>query len=199
MKHIFFLFLATFVLVGCQPKEDSDKHDEIDENVIEEQLDTRPLYESNATPRTLDLRQKGYNTFPSFLNYYCWAEVSLDECLPELTENHLKLTEDVFEYFSPIGYPITLYYETYMNFEGHLPLPDKEELFIYKDGTLTPVEIVKEKVQDEVKDNFYLPEEEGIYTYIYKATFDSEHIGVAYYMFKLHARHMTEEEVEKGP
>lgn len=197
MKYIFFLFLSTFILVGCQPKEDADERDTIDDNITEEQLNTRPLYESNATPRRLELRQVGYTTFSNSLNYYCWAEVSLDECLPELTENHLKLTEDIGKYDSPIGYPITLYYET--DFEGHLPLPDKEELFIYKDGTLTPVEIVKEKVQDEVKNNFYLPEEEGIYTYIYKATFDSEHIGVAYYMFKLHAKHMTEEEVEKGP
>lgn len=189
MKYIFFLFLATFVLVGCQPKEDADDHDEIDDNVTEEQLDTRPLYESNATPRTLDVWQKEYNIFPSFLNYYCWAEVSLDECLPELTENHLKLTEDVDIYVSPIGYPITLYYETYMNFEGHLPLPDKEELFIYKDGTFTPVKIVDH--------NFYLPEVEDVYTYIYKATFDSEHIGVAYYMFKFHAKHMTEEDIIK--
>ena len=197
MKHIFFIFLATFVLVGCQPKEDSDEQDKIGDNITEEQLDTKPLYESNETPRTLELRQKGYNTFPSFLNYYCWAEVSLDECLPELNENHLKLTEDVQKYIAPIGYPITLYYETY--FSSPLPLPDKEELFIYKDGTLTPVEIVQEKAEDEVQDNFYLPEEEGVYTYIYKATFDSEHIGVAYYMFKFHAKHMTEEEVEKGP
>ena len=191
MKHIFFLFLATFVLVGCQPKEDAENQDEIDVNIVtEEQLDTRPLYESNAKPRELQLRQNAYNDFPSFWNYYCWAKVSLDECLPELTENHLKLTEDIQKYDSPIGYPITLYYETYMNYEGHLPLPDKEELFIYKDGTLTPVEIVDH--------NFYLPEEEGVYTYIYKATFNSEHIGVAYYMFKFHAKHMTEEEVENG-
>ena len=161
-------------------------------------MDTRPLYESNAKPRELELRQDAYGIFPSVWNYYCWAEVSLDECLSELTENHLKLTEDVGKYDSPIGYPITLYYETY--FPSPLPLPDKEELFIYKDGTLTPVEIVKEKLQDEddVKDNFYLPEEEGVYTYIYKATFNSEHIGVAYYMFKFHAKHMTEEEVKNG-
>ena len=198
MKHIFFLFLATFVLVGCQPKEDADKHDEIEDNVTDEQLDTKPLNESNAKPRELQLRQDAYNFFPSFLNYYCWAKVSLDECLPELNENYLKLTEDVQKYDSPIGYPITLYYDTYT--ENPLPLPDKEELFIYKDGTLTPVEIVKEKIDEKTENNnFYLPEEEGIYTYIYKATYDSEHIGVAYYMFKLHARHMTEEEVEKGP
>ena len=166
MKHIFFLFLATFVLVGCQPKEDSDKHDEIDDDVTEEQLDTRPLYESNEKPRELQLRQYAYNFFPSSWNYYCWAKVSLDECLPELSENHLKLTEDIQKYDSPIGYPITLYYETYMNFEGDLPLPDKEELFIYKDGTLTPVEIVKEKVQDEVKNNFYFPKKKA-YTLIF--------------------------------
>ena len=198
MKHIFLLFLATFVLIGCQPKEDSEPHDEINEDVTEEQLVTRPLYESNATPRNLEIRQYAYNYFPSQLNYYCWAEVSLGECLTELTENHLKLTEDVQKYDSPIGYPITLYYDTYT--ENPLPLPDKEELFIYKDGTLTPVEIVKEKIDEKTENNnFYLPEEEGIYTYIYKATYDSEHIGVAYYMFKLHAKHMTEEEVEKGP
>ena len=189
MKHIFLLFLATFVLIGCQPKEDSEPHDEINEDVTEEQLVTRPLYESNATPRNLEIRQYAYNHFPSQLNYYCWAEVSLDECLPELTENHLKLTEDIQKYDSPIGYPITLFYDTYN--ENPLPLPDKEELFIYKAGTLTPVEIVDH--------NFYLPEVEDVYTYIYKATFNSEHIGVTYYMFKLHARHMTEEEVEKGP
>ena len=189
MKHIFFLFLAIFVLIGCQPKEDAENQDEIDVNIVtEEQLDTRPLYESNAKPRELELRQDAYGIFPSVWNYYCWAEVSLDECLSELTENHLKLTEDVGKYDSPIGYPITLYYETY--FPSPLPLPDKEELFIYKDGTLTPVEIVDH--------NFYLPEEEGVYTYIYKATFNSEHIGVAYYMFKFHAKHMTEEEVENG-
>ena len=85
MKHIFFLFLATFVLVGCQPKEESDKRDEIDDNVItEEQMDTKPLYESNAKPRELQLRQNAYNDFPSFWNYYCWAKVSLDECYRSL-------------------------------------------------------------------------------------------------------------------
>ena len=187
MKRIFFLLLATFVLVGCQPKEDNDNYDDIDEKITNELPDTRPLYVSNEKPRELQLRQDAYGLFYGLWNYYCWAEVSLDECLPELTENHLQLTEDIQSYKSPIGYPITLYYETY--FYNRLPLPDKEELFLYKDGTLTPVEVVD--------DNFYLPEEEGVYTYIYKATYDSEHIGVAYYMFKFHARHMTKEEVRK--
>lgn len=97
--------------------------------------------------------------------------------------------DDLREQVSPIGNPIELYFETHpIDPKSHLPLPDSDELFIFKDGAYTPVEINNKK--------FLLPEEEGVYTYIYKTIYDSENKGIAFYIFKLRARYMELDEEE---
>ena len=181
MKKIVLLFFLSLILVGCQKSED--------DGTPKEFVDTRPLYESNENPKYLELRQEGYTAFMTDVTYYCWAKESVEaECMTELNDVHIGKLADLREYSSPIGYPIELYFETYyLDSKSHLPVPDYGELTIYKDGTFTPVEINDNK--------FSLPEEEGVYTYIYKTIYDGEDKGVAFYTFKFFAKYMEPDEL----
>ena len=179
MKKGILLFCLSLLLVGCQKKDDDVTPKEL--------VDTRPMYESNAKPRKLELRQENYTNLTNEIVHYCWAKESVDECPAELNDKQKEKLIDIREQVSPIGHPIELYFETYyLSPESHLPLPDSSELYLYKDGSYTSVEITDNK--------FSLPEEEGLYTYIYKTIYDGENKGVTFYAFKVRARYLEIEE-----
>ena len=180
MRKIILIFFLSLVLFGCQKGED--------DVLPKENVNNIPLYESNEFPKSLQLRQEKFNILFSEVGYHCWAKDSIeDECMTELNDQQLKKLDDLREQVSAIGYPIELYFETHpIDSKSHLPVPDSGKLFIYKDGTYTPVEINENK--------FLLPEEEGVYTYIYKTIYDSENKGIGFYIFKLRARYMELDE-----
>ena len=164
------LICILIISAGCQSKDD--------EPVTEEYVDTRPLYESNAKPRKIDLRQGAVNTLTADIPYYCWAK-TLEECPTKLNEKHEEKFTDLREQIGVIGVPTELYFETYVY--NPLPLPDRAELYIFENNTYTPVEVVDNK--------FYFPDEEGVYTYVYKTIFDSDDAqGIAFYTFKARTR-----------
>lgn len=169
LRNVLLLILVSIFLVGCQHKDD--------ELITKEIVDTRPLYESNAKPREIQLRH-GSIELSAEIPYYCWAK-QLDECSDKLNSIYEEKLADLVEQPGVIGVPTELYFETYIH--NPLPLPDRTELYIFENNTYTPVEIIDNK--------FYFPNEEGIFTYVYKTIFDSEDAqGIAFYTFKVRTR-----------
>ena len=173
MKKIVSLFLISIFLIGCQ---DHEKNLE-----TEKFVDDRPLYESNAKPRKLEVRQYGESEktglVPSQIVYYCWGK-ELTDCPSQLNPLYEEKFIDYAAYPAEIGVPVNIFFDTFLS--NTLPYPDHGELYIFHNNTYTPVEIVNKE--------FQVPNIEDVYTYVYKTIYDSDVKGIAFYVFKLNVK-----------
>lgn len=174
MKKLIGIFLASILLVGCQ--EAQIKEETIDEPYV----DKRPLYVSNAKPRGMDGYQQFGNDATSVstaIVRYCWGK-ELSDCPTELTKSPEEALNGGSKQKVSPEFPMLLQID--IDPSNPLPFPDRGELYLYEDDEYKPV---------EVKDNYFeLPEKEGIYVYVYKTIYDSDHKGTTFYAFDVNVR-----------
>ncbi len=170
MKKMIVLFLAGFLLVGCQETEVQEEAE------VEPWVDDRPLYVSNAKPRSLYIDENGVD-INSQIVLYCWGKV-LSECPTELTKSPKEALENNRKIKVNTGNRINLIID--IDPSNPLPFPDQGELYLYENDKYTLVE-----VQDN---SFNLPNVEGIYTYVYKVIYDSDVKGITFYAFDANVR-----------
>ena len=174
MKKMIVLFLAGFLLVGCQETEVQEEAE------VEPWVDDRPLYVSNAKPRIMYIHAgNGVEIVEinSLIALYCWGK-ELSECPTELT----KSPKEVLDTNKKIKVNPDNRMELIIDVDpsNPLPFPEHGELYLYEDGKYTLVE-----VQDN---SFNLPNLEGIYTYVYKVIYDSDVKGITFYAFDANVR-----------
>ena len=177
MKKIVLLLMLSIILSACTQEASKEK---VNTPTLQEAL---PLHEAKTIPRKLELRQDGFTGIPTELMYYCWAENLLTDCNQELNELQLEKTKDLQPITANMDINIDLYMEE-LDKEVTLPIPDQREVFLYKNGEYELVDVTN--------NSFKLPAEEGVYTYIFKMTYETEAIGTSFYAASLRVKKIEE-------
>lgn len=178
---------------GCQPIAfEPEPHEPVSSfvtNPIDQSgsgEDKRPLYESNAKPRLLYVGEQSSLYVNAPIVQYCWSEES-GGCVGELTNDPLKalvgFKDPIIEPSSKFFYNLT----SENGIDSPLPFPTSMQLYLYEEGSLTPIgEEIHETDAWEIP--FQGPAEEGKYVYVVKASYEADVNGVTHYAFHFRVR-----------
>ncbi|MEC1178329.1 hypothetical protein P9B03_07535 [Metasolibacillus meyeri] len=173
MKKWLFILFSCCVLIGCQQ-----------ERVEEVEKEPYAFYEHNKKPREIYLQEGELTKEISYtvLNQHCW-NADLSQCSSELKE---LPSRDIFGHqqepkFQPntmVTIMASANEDITLSEEEQLPYPTTIEAFQIVDETLVPVTTLQ-------GNELTLPNEAGVYTYVFKITFDEHYKGIAFYSWRV--------------